>query len=148
MTTSFTSGMPRRDTCTKLPALVSDPGERVVVVGRLAVAQTPMIGLPARSAAFGTRNARLWTLKPARLSVPASLRLAPYNKSKTRRSRKNGSSVGPANTAEVPPTSLNVLTPAPRPPYCGVDAGPTLSYIVVIGPATSVVRPLSIRVTV
>src|SRR5262245_7198938 len=140
--------MPSRDTWTKLPVLVSDHGVRVVVVGRLAVAQTPMIGLPARSDIFGTRSASVWTLKPARLSTPASLRFAPYRRSNTRRSRKNGSSVCPANTADVPPTSLNVLTPEPRPPYCGADAGPTLSYIVVMGPAVSVVRPLSMRVTV
>ena len=51
---------------------------RVVVAGRLAVAHTPMIGLDAeRSDDFGTCSAMLWTLKPARLSTPASDRFAP-----------------------------------------------------------------------
>jgi hypothetical protein len=55
MTTSLTSGIPRRDTGTKAPLAVSEPATRVVVVGRLAVAQTPMIGLDEeRSADRGT----------------------------------------------------------------------------------------------
>ena len=76
ITTSLTSGMPRRDTCTMLPDVVSVPAVRVVVAGRLAVDQTPMIGLPERTDALGTWIAMLWTLKPASVSVPVSDRFA------------------------------------------------------------------------
>ena len=69
--------MPRRDTCTNAPLLVSDPAVRVVVAGRLAVAQTPMIGPAPLSEFFGTWIAMLWTLKPASVSVPVSDRLPP-----------------------------------------------------------------------
>ncbi len=94
--------MPRRDTWTNLPSSFWDPSSAwIVVLLRDVVLQMPTIGFAsafpalARSV-FGTWSARVFTLKPASVSSPTSVRFAPYRRSNTRRSRKNASSDWPA----------------------------------------------------
>ena len=94
MTTSFTSGWPRREICLYLP----------LAFFRSVVLQMPTTDWPflVRSPR-GTCRATLLTLKPARLSWPASvMQSPPYSTSNTRRSRKNGSSAWPANDLRLP----------------------------------------------
>ena len=64
---------------------------------RSVVDQIPMFGLrfaspPSATSLNGTCSAIVFTLYPASVSWPTSLRLPPYSRSNTRRSRKNGSS--------------------------------------------------------
>ena len=96
-----------------------------MVVGRLAVAHTPMIGLPAQrrfrhaqreavdvepGEAVDTGFAQIRATQEIEHSQVEEERIVGL----TREDRRG------------PPTSLKVLTPAPRPP-CGADR-PTLSY--------------------
>ncbi len=93
-TTSLTSGLPSRDTWTKSPEAAEVPSAALVVIeARSVVDQTPMTGSsPATSSEIGTCSATAFTLNPSKVSMPTSDRSPPYSKSKTRRSRKNGSS--------------------------------------------------------
>ena len=94
--------MPSRDTSMKLPLKDSVPPEVCTrVLCRNAVAHTPMMGWAAGSpfsatADCGSSSTMVWTLDPARVSLPTSLKSVPYSRSNTRRSRKNESSAWPA----------------------------------------------------
>ena len=80
-TTSLTSGLPSRETCTCLPKGFSTPG--CSSIDRRSVSlHTPMTGLctgssPSTTSDFGTCNAMVFTLYPARVSCPTSDRLPP-----------------------------------------------------------------------
>ena len=108
MTTSFTK---RHAEARHLTEVVGDalslPRLLTSRLLRDAVLHTPTIGfssasLPSASRSLGTCNASVLTLKPASVSSPTSLRSAPYRRSKTLRSRKNGSSACPANALPPP----------------------------------------------
>src|SRR6266702_2165938 len=88
MTTSLTSGIPSRDTWVNPPPAVC----------RCVSDQMPMVGCVGASCLEGTCSATVCTLYPCSVSWPTSDRFPPYSRSKTRRSRKNGSSAWPATT--------------------------------------------------
>jgi hypothetical protein len=76
----------------------------------MTLVQIPMMGLSWGSlsranSVIGTCRATVLTLNPASVSSPASEKSAPYSRSNTLRSRKNGSSDCPANAWLVPPAN-------------------------------------------
>ena len=91
-------GRPAR-TCPRPSATRRRTGSAVLL--RDVVLQMPTIGFASASllrarSVFGTCRANVFTLKPASVSSPTSVRFAPYSRSNTRRSRKNASSDWPA----------------------------------------------------
>jgi len=89
----------------------------------------------------------VFTLNPASVSSPTSDRLAPYSRSKTRRSRKNGSSDWPAQVSLPPP---NRVMPSPdSEAKSGMEACPTLlgtemaSSTTILDPAPTSMRERS-----
>ncbi len=83
ITTSLTSGDPSLETLRYFP----------LASWREVVDHTPITAsFGPRRSSLGTWTPRVFTLKPANVSLPTSERFAPYSRSKTRRSRKNGSS--------------------------------------------------------
>src|SRR5690242_4948720 len=130
MTSSLTSGLPSRDTCTRSRGLPPTGADAPLIRTRLrsVVDQMPMTGLrmalPLSATSLnGTCRAMVFTLYPASVSCPTSVRSPPYSTSNARRSRKNGSSACPANVDQPPGRVL--VAALRRSPYLGIDAGPT-----------------------
>ena len=81
ITTSFTSGLPSRDTCTGSPTAVAAPGESCRVRRSVSL-QTPITGFRAGSpfavtSGSGTCSTQVLTFVLARVSCPTSDRSPP-----------------------------------------------------------------------
>src|SRR5207302_118927 len=93
---------------------------------REAVVQIPTIGLALpTSIELGICRANEFTLKPFSVSCPTSERFAPYSRSNTRRSRKNGSSACPAHERQLPHFAPVTMASLESVAQFGIEASPT-----------------------